>query len=298
MKRFALLCILVLTSFTSKAWAQQAGAVDLIVFSYNRPMQLYALLESSEKYFKGLNQLHVIYRSSNESFDEGYHMVAKRFPRVKYHKQSATPAADFKSLVLSCVYGQKNAAPYVLFAVDDIIMTDKVDLRVCTKAIEQYKAWGFYLRMGKNIQECYSLNQSTPCPKGRNRGNRFFQWTYADGAGDWRYPNSVDMTIYSKKRIEPFLRAGDYIHPPSLEGRWADIGAKKLHRKGISFFSSKMINIPLNSLGPYNNRHMHAFTPEELQQKFKSGKKIDISRYHRMRNRAPHVDCELTFISR
>jgi len=298
MKRIACLLLLLFTALTLPVSAREAGSVDLVVFSYNRPMQLYALLESSEKYFTGLNQLHVIYRSGSASFDEGYQVVKQRFPRVKYHKQSTTPTADFKSLVLSCVYGQKTSAPYVLFAVDDIIVTDKVDLRVCTKAIEQYKAWGFYLRMGKNIKECYSLNQSTPCPKGRNRVGKFFQWSYRDGQGDWRYPNSVDMTVYRKSRIESFLRTGDYIHPPTLEARWAEVGDKKLYRKGISFLTSKMINIPLNSLGPYNNRHMHSFTPEELQEKFKSGKKIDISRYYRMRNRAPHVDCELTFISR
>ena len=35
--------------------------VDLIIFSYDRPMQLYALLESIETYVRGLENINTIY---------------------------------------------------------------------------------------------------------------------------------------------------------------------------------------------------------------------------------------------
>lgn len=275
-----------------------AATVDLVVFSYNRPMQLYAFLESAEKYLKGVEETHIIFRSSDSAYDEGYEVVKARFPKAHYHRQANVQPTDFKDLVLKSVYSSKSAAPYVMFAVDDIIVTDKVDLKVCTKAMSRYHAWGFYLRMGKNITESYSMRAATPIPKGKTVGGQFFKWRFSDGKGDWSYPNSVDMTVFQKKRIESFLRNEEYIHPSSLEGRWADLGAKKLHRKGISFLRSKMINIPLNLVGPYNNRNMQSYSPAELQERFKRGQKIDISRYFRMKNRAPHVDCELTFIAR
>jgi len=33
--------------------------VDLVIFSFDRPLQLYALLESCEEYMKGLGDVHV-----------------------------------------------------------------------------------------------------------------------------------------------------------------------------------------------------------------------------------------------
>ena len=41
---------------------------DLIIFSFNRPMQLYALLESVEKYLTGIEETVIIYRAGNERF--------------------------------------------------------------------------------------------------------------------------------------------------------------------------------------------------------------------------------------
>ena len=71
--------------------ANSKKTADLIIFSYDRPMQLFALLESIEKNVVGLNKTNVIYRSSNNEFEVGYEIVKKSFPTSNYVKQDNAP---------------------------------------------------------------------------------------------------------------------------------------------------------------------------------------------------------------
>ena len=50
---------------------------DLLVFSYDRPLQLFAFLESVQKYMEGLSSVSVLYRTSNAEFEKGYQIVKK-----------------------------------------------------------------------------------------------------------------------------------------------------------------------------------------------------------------------------
>src|SRR5690242_6447246 len=101
--------------------------VDAVIFSFDRPLQLYALLESIEKYMRGLNEIHVIYRSSNTEYQTAYLHVFEHYPSVKQHAQGANPKQDFKPLTLQATFD--SPAEYVIFAVDDIVVKDMVDLR-------------------------------------------------------------------------------------------------------------------------------------------------------------------------
>lgn len=269
--------------------------VDQVVFSYDRPLQLFAYLESAELYLSNLNETHVIYRTSSDAYEKGYQIVAQRFPRVIFHKQSQNPQNDFKSLVWTSVFSATSYCPYVMFAVDDIIIKDYVDLSECTKALEDYDAWGFFFRLGKNIDYCYMLNRATPVPKGKDLGNKFI-WKFSDGDGDWGYPNNVDNTIYRKKDIMEYLKKEQFTNPNTLEGHWQKW--RDMKKKGVSFLTSKNINIPMNLVNPSQNRHTQLFTPAELLQKFQQNLKIDVKKFYQVNNRSPHVDYQPTFIQR
>lgn len=283
-------------SLFSQQMPQQNMCVDVTVFSYDRPMQLYAFLESCEKYLIGLNEIHVIYRSSGQDYDEGYQIVKKRFSNVIYHKQSLNPAEDFKPLVISTVFLTTSTARYQMFAVDDMIVTDYVNLEECTSAIERTNTWAFYLRLGKNITYCYMRRKASPPPPLKKVGADILMWKFADGKGDWKYPNNTDMTVYRKNDLRYCLTFLNYTNPNTLEMRWTQL--YNLEKKGVCFTYSKAINIPLNIVNPSGNRHTHSYTTLELLAKFSRGYKIDISKTYQMRNKAPHVDYDPTFIRR
>ncbi len=76
---------------------QAAEKADLLIFSYNRPLQLYALLESIEKHMTGTDQLFVLYRA-DPSFQAAYEKLKNRFPKVIWSFQ-IHPQRIFKLFV-------------------------------------------------------------------------------------------------------------------------------------------------------------------------------------------------------
>jgi len=82
MKTFRKLIVLILVLVSSL----QAAVADVVVFSYNRPIQLYAFLESAENLMTGAGEVHVIYRADTQELSAGYDVVAHDFDYVILYK--------------------------------------------------------------------------------------------------------------------------------------------------------------------------------------------------------------------
>ena len=87
--------------FSSRIVAQSRLQADLIIFSYDRPLQLYALLESLYLYTTDINSIAVVYRTSGDAYNAAFNEVSSQFPDVTFlHQQSIH---DFKSLTLQAL---------------------------------------------------------------------------------------------------------------------------------------------------------------------------------------------------
>lgn len=263
--------------------------VDLVIFSYDRPLQLYALLESCEKHLKGLNSVHVVLRTSDKAYAKAYTHVFKHFPDVIVHRQAKHYLArTFRKRTCKAVLGNKSKARYFMFAVDDMIVTGKVDLTQCVKAMRKYRPWFFSLRTGRNIHLDTIQNIPSPPPPHKKKGKNMMMWKFLDGQGAWGYPNSTDMTIYRKKDVRYFLKHGRYSNPNTLEGAWSLRGAKR--KRGLSFTRSKVINIPMNTVNISGILPNMNISPQELLEHFNAGLKIDIDAFYKARNYATHMN--------
>lgn len=273
--------------------------VDLIIFSYNRPLQLYAYLESVQKYVTGLKETFLLYRAGNDDFEKAYQEVFKTFTHVKTFRQvSQPPQISFKPLLLEILLKHSHG-DYILFGVDDNLVTDSVDINTCVQAIEQTNAYGFYLRHGFNTTQCYTLSieQDQPLPPLKEVAPDIFAWQFKTGTYDWNYPNSLDMTLFRKKDIQEPLITMDYKTPNTLDVTW-DHAADRT-KIGLCFKYSKMLNIPLNIVQENKiDRNMEFLSPEELLECFNEGLKLDIAPLHQMRNKAPHMPYVPNFIKR
>ena len=270
---------------------------DLVIFSFDRPMQLYAFLESTEKFMKGLGQISVIYRCSRDGFKEGYDKVQKRFKQVKFMPQGKDPAKDFKPLCLKATF--QSPSPYVLFAVDDMIVKNPVNLHECAGLIEKTGAYGVFLRLGSHVDFCYMRNTTQKIPPSWEVEKGVFAWQFKQGEYDWKYPSSVDMSIYKKSEIKEVLNKIDFHNPNLLESRWAL--KARYNKMGLYFDEAKVVNVPLNMVNQSNdwgNRQMNSLTAPELLDKLQAGLKIDISPFFHVKHRSPHIDEEVAFIPR
>ncbi len=295
-KKLIGLCLLLWVGIPLLHCAEQA---DLIVFSYNRPMQLYALLESVEKRMTGIRKVGVVCRIDSD-YEENYQIVRKRFCNYHFVQQSiSNPRGDFKTHVMELLFGAfGKGAEYALFAVDDIIVTEEIDIPEGIEKLKEVGAFGLYYRLGKNVDVCGISNSYQGIPALTDAGNEYFSWNMATGNNDWEYPYTVDLTLYPKAHFENEFRALGFTYPNDLEGGWNLSGTRA--RNGLCCKKSKMINIPMNIVqnfgwgNPFNNSH----TAKELNDLFSKGWKIDIDDFYHIQNNACHVNYMPKFITR
>ncbi len=152
---------------------------DLVVLSKNRPLQLYAFLESCARYVRHVDDITVLYEAKGEEFEEGYQMVAKEFPKVRFEKKGKT-------------YPGKS--PYVVMAEDSVILKEEIDLLSAIHLLEKTGAVRFYFQMGLNIQNL----PSTILPVGKEA----FIWPFALAEGEWKRPHEMQMTLCRRKDID------------------------------------------------------------------------------------------------
>lgn len=268
---------------------------DLVVFSYDRPLQLYAFLESVEQYVEGLGHVSVIYRTSDEKFEQAYQELIIRFAGVSFLKQETQES--FKQLTLAASFETPN--DYIVYAVDDIVVKEYTDLSDCIRLLEKHNAYGFYLRLGKNLTVCYPYNnQPQRLPHFLYERNKVCVWQFSQGELDWAYPNTVDMTVYRKKHVAPFLQSLNYNTPNTLEAEWAGYGRNVMHAKGLCYKNSKIVNLPLNRVSEFGNKHMGFMEPKEMLTVFEENQKIDIAPLYRSRNIGAHTAYAPTFVTR
>lgn len=273
-----------------------AASINLVVFSYNRPLQLYAFLESFEHNVHGCSRISVIYKTSSQDFDHGYGLVKQQFPSVEYYHQAVSTRADFKPLTLKAIGFDKEE--FIVFAVDDIIVTQTINFDEITQLLENVVCNGFYLRLGAHITECYSERRVTGTPPFKEILPGILKWYFKQGSGDWGYPHTVDMTVYPKINIQHTLTKLPFSTPNTLEGNWA--GHPPMHRSGLCYEHACIVNCPLNIVQQDfpHNRNSNEYTPQELLELFLAGYKLDIQPLQHILNKAPHMDYKPTFIMR
>ena len=267
---------------------------DLIIFSYDRPLQLYALLESIDAHLRGLNSITIMYRASDENFAKAYQDIQKQCPAITFIRQ-INPPRDFKPLLMSIC--KQLSSPYILFAVDDIIVKDSVNLIECVEYLERCCGYGFYLRLGLNLNFCYPMQRTQAVPPHTLIDSTICSWYFDQAELDWAYAHTVDMTLYRTKDVEWYVANLNYFSPNTLEGEWAGC-AQGIHRLGLCYTESKIVNLPLNQVNSSPNVHMHWRTPEELLALFEQGLKIDIAPIKTIEAKAAHVPYEPIFIKR
>lgn len=262
-------------------------AVDIIVFSYNRPLQLDAFLRSLYQNATDIGSVVIIYRADSP-FDQAYEKLIKKFYPCAFMRQSTSnPRGDFKNLVVTAMNSLSSS--HLAFAVDDLIVKDKIDLSYCVEMLEHTQSYGFYLRLGKNIVESYMEKRHTGTPSFTIIRSDILTWKFMFGQGDWRYPNSVDMTIYRKKDIKNILIKLPYNSPNTLEGIWA--AQANLTQQGVCFGFSKVVNLPINMVQQdFSNPHMNHATAQQLLDVFNKGFVLNLEPLYKINNSAPHMN--------
>jgi autotransporter strand-loop-strand O-heptosyltransferase len=220
--------------------------INVIVFSKDRPAQLDALLESIKQNSKGIQNLSVICKYSNEEFFKGYYLVATSHPKANFINQSETKS--LKPLLLQALDPSK---PYTMMLVDDDIFYRQMPF---IPELENNSTYS--VRLGKNCTYCYAQN------KAQNEGEL-----------DFNYSLSLDGNIYRTEDILPRIQSIEFNTPNQLEDKLSQTPPIKL----LYANHSCLVGIPNNIVQhEYENRSENGDV-EKLNKFFLSGWRININ---------------------
>ena len=248
--------------------------LKILVFNYNRRLQIDAFLRSFEKH----------------SVD-GYGVT------VLERNCAVLKKGVFQKDVINELVGHE----YVMFCVDDTLFIRDFSInRVLNALLTTYLAIGFSLRLGENTTYCYMRDSDQQVPKFDNISDDIvkFNWKRAEPLRDFSYPMEISSSVYRTRDILPILDSTYFDTPNTLE---AAMSSKRLTLNKpylLCFKQSVAFSMPLTKV-QYdfpNNRSGDTYTPKMLEDIYDSGKRIDIDAYSGLVPTGVHQEEELVLI--
>lgn len=256
--------------------------VNWIIFSKDRAMQLDLLLRSMHFYTgrQYQSQVNVLYTASTAKFVEGYGILKKLHPEVRFILQNDFKV-DFENLIDS-------DAEFVGTLCDDDVFVNKFKL---TPAIKYEGVVNYSLRLHPQMSYCYNLDLPM---KPTHKVN----WQWGAQKHDFGYPFSVSGTVWQKNILIELIKPVYYYHPNSLEDYFDHSRPIKYPLLCCNSVNST-VNIPSNMVQrTHYNRTMNNYTVEELNNKLLQGFCIDHAPLKGLKTNSCFIDYNYSFLKR
>jgi hypothetical protein len=265
-----------------------------IILSKDRPMQLWAHLESLQLNFIDWqkHKFILIYKSAPE-YADNYMKVFTTFcshPNFEIHEEFS-----FENQLKEIIRLDDESTTN--FLCDDSIWINPFEYK--NRHIMSFEKdkfiLSFSLRMHPKVYKCHAMgNITTPPPISMNSDN-MWDWTSVYLKGDWCYPMSVDGHIFKTYIIRDLINKINFENPNYLEGYLSPIAPKNIPFMKC-FSESKLISIPLNMTQSTHPKRAMGVTLEQLNKMFSAGKRIDIKKIQGFKNISPHQEIDLEYI--
>jgi len=260
-----------------------------IVFSYNRPLQLDLLLKSLKPRCQDYNKMDVkvLYRA-DEKFEKAYTQCHEENDNVLFIKEN-----NFQDNL----YQLFRDYEYILFLTDDSIIINNFSIVEILNLLEQNKELlGFSLRLGRNLNYCYSLSKDQDVPT-HSLDKGIMTWDWSKGESDWGYPLEVSSSIYKVSVIEKIHYSCSYTNPRFLE-YFMDMNKNMFQQNYplmACYKNSAAFSSPVNVVSDANNKqgNQEKYTIDNLLNVYKEGTRINPDKFSHFFPRSAHEEVEL-----
>lgn len=217
--------------------------ITATIFSKDRALQLKLLLTTIEKFAPGIFEINVIYKSSDDFYQEGYDKLIFECNNESIGLKNINWLKEdkFKEQVLSCFNENKLSC---FFTDDDLFFDTILEQEITDLINSDPDIFCFSLRLGKNVNHCYTLNcPNVLIPLSENQNSIVWDWTkhYAD----FGYPLSVDGHIFKTNDLKKLISKINFNNPNTLEIA-LQIFDNYPKSKMVSYLHSKLVNSPTN----------------------------------------------------
>lgn len=244
-----------------------------VVFSKNRALQLYSLLVSYYVFASNRVQLTVIYATStkehSQSYDDVKIMVKKLNLDVKFvEEREGFRNSLLKTLDDICV---KN----IFFLVDDIVFIRKVDLDFASKI--DASRYVLSLRHSPHLTKSYTANKKQLPPMLSEFKDQpgVYEFSWFEKGYEWSDPWSVDGQILSTSEVKIITKVSNFMAPNSYESSLKSFNSFCVHRRGLCYSESKILNLPINRVQNECDNLSGSVSTEYLLDQWKRGMMLD-----------------------
>lgn len=264
--------------------------IDVVIFSKNRPLQLFALLDSMHKLTDCAKSasITVIYKY-DDIYKESIEEIKQRFESVSFKEQS-----NFKNDVTNSLASTFNR--FCTFLVDDIVFKEPFSFaNVCHLLGANSSILTFSMRMGTHLNFCYPINSPQPIPDGTIQ-NGLFIWQWRNSQGDWGYPISLDGHVFRKNDATRWLSRIDFSNPNQLEDRLQIAKMENLETYCVCTTTSCIVNLPINRVQDEYKNRCGDEDPLILLGLWNEGKRINTDAVIGVNNTSAHFPMPLAFL--
>jgi len=229
---------------------------DVLIFSEDSPLHLYACLESLYLKVRDVNEIYVIYQSHDQEFGRAYLNLKNEFPAVQFMDVCEYPGNDFESLMTKALSNKRHGAPYVLITDDHYVFDQKLKLHECIDALEKVHADHFFLTVDEKAIE-------GPLPEAIQIREGMYAWQM----GEVGQKQSPYMCVCRKAVLEEGLSSYQVQDLPAFKQLWK----KRLSSHAVALFFEEKKALPLKL-----DKEVTLTQKKDWGHKFIEGYKIDI----------------------
>lgn len=273
----------------------------VVVFSKDRPLQLYATLESFQFNVLGIEpeNVFIILKASSSDYRKQYRKVKFAFSKYVFIEEKTDFRQDLVGIVANPFY------THVLFSVDDNVFLRQIDVsKIMDLLSENPKVVGFSLRLGTNVKFCHTQNKNQSLTSfSEVVKDSVLMWDWRESQLDFGYALEISSSIYRTSLIKNLCQKLEYTNPNTLEHQ-LDLYKEHLSSNYpwlMSYKISKCMCIPMNlTQNEYKNRHSQnsQYTIENLLKTFQQGQKMKLSKLYDFIPKSPHVEINYHFMLR
>ena len=232
---------------------------DVVVFSEDSPLQLYACLESLFAKGRDVNEVYVLYKGGDHEFQRAYLNLQSEFHTVHFLNVCDYPGNDYATLITRVLENKKHASPFVVFGTDHLVFEEKIRFHDAIGAMEKVHGDHFFINLEEKELE------TLPAAVLINEG------IYAYQLGETGVDQPFNLVLCRKSLFEKLEGVSDF---SSFKKLWK----KKLSPMGVALFYEEKKTLPLNI-----TEEPSPSQKKEWGHKFIEGFKIDL----------PSLTCEM-----
>jgi hypothetical protein len=279
----------------SKIERKNRKGIVAIIFSKDRAMQLYLLIESIQLNIKGLSELYIIYNISNEENRISYQILkdlCKEIDYIKFIKED-----NFRDTLIKLL--NKIEYDKLMFLVDDNVIIQRINLSSFNDVYLNNMIVS--LRLGINIEYSYTTDEKIKRPDFSQTYfiNNFIEFSWTKGTGEWADPCSLDGNIYETSLIQAITSLISFKAPNSYESELKNFDTIFFASNALCMPIPILKNIAVNRVQNEFKNRSGEISHEYLNEKWRNGFKIDLKSLNDLKTfNSTHLLTEFKYIER